>query len=391
MKKILLLVLISTFCIATTSAASLIDDLKTRYPNADAVYLKLKKTYTLNADGSVDFRYYHQLAYLKPYAFNSQYGESFVVFNPQFQTLKVISAETLTPDKRKVSAPANAFNEVLPSTAANAPAYTHLKEMVISHTGLETGALVQLEYVIHSNAGFSNGLVGNESLMMASPVEELQFEITTPTSVKLNVASINIPTQAQVSVREKEQRYSWRLKNIASEASDPTVLASAKPRIMFATQSMTNDLKVVNKTIDTKVNAEFKNWIKSTTANTDTLAKKALALQKAVVEDINYYPVTLEQAAFRHRNPIDVFLSNGGTELEKSVLLASALKTIGVKVEVVATIPNWYKNNENVLNQLMITHFYVRATVDNKTLYFSAIEMNATDNAKLLDEMMIID
>lgn len=391
MKKLVSILIISCVCIATTLANNPIDDLKTRYPNADAVFFRLKKTYTLNADGSVDFHYYHQLAYLKPYAFNSQYGESFVVYNPDFQSLKIISAKTYTPDGRIISAPSNAFNEVLPSSAANAPAFTHLREMVISHTGLETGAMVQLEYVIHSNAGFSNGLVGNESLMMASPVEELQFEITTPTSVKLNVASFNIPSQAQVDVRETVQRYSWKLSNIASEAAEPMVSASSKPRIVFATQPMTNDLKAINKSVGAKVNAEFNTWVKTTTAITDTLAKKALALQKAVVEDINTYPVTLEQAAYRYRNVMAVFQSNGGTELEKTILLAKALKNIGLKVKVVATMPAWMKNKENVMNLQMLNHFYVRANVDNKTIHLSAIEMNKTDDLKLLEEMIIID
>lgn len=391
MKKLIGLLLISTICIATTRATSLIDDLKVRYPNADAVYLKLKKDYRLNADGSVDFHYYHQLAYLTPYAFNSQYGESFILYNPEFQSLKIIKAETLTPDGRKIAAPANAFNEVLPSSAANAPAYTHLKEMVVSHTGLETGALVLLEYVIHSKAGFSMGLMGNETVMMASPVQEMQFEITTPSSVKLAVATFNIAPQAQVSTRNKQQRYSWAFSDIASEAGEPMVLVAAKPRVVFSTQSIATQMQQLNKDISGQVSADLQTWITTHTLAKDSTLQKVLAIQKGIVDEMNVYPVALEQAAFRFRKPDAVFQTNGGTEIEKTVLMATILKSQGMDAEVVGTMPTWMQHTANAENLLLMSHFYVRVTIDKKPRYLSAIEINTTDEVKLLNGMIVID
>ena len=46
-------------------------------------------------------------------------------------------------DGKKVKAPENAINEILPAFAAGAPAFNSLREMVITHTALERGATDQ--------------------------------------------------------------------------------------------------------------------------------------------------------------------------------------------------------------------------------------------------------
>jgi len=53
-------------------------------------------------------------------------------------------------DGKKVETPSNAFNEILPSFAAGAPAFNGLRDMVITHTGLERGAVINLDYTLHT-------------------------------------------------------------------------------------------------------------------------------------------------------------------------------------------------------------------------------------------------
>ncbi|MDX9855024.1 MAG: hypothetical protein RBS81_14670, partial [Tenuifilaceae bacterium] len=56
---------------------------------ADAVLLKQVREYTLNADGSYTYRYYHKRLYNTYFAFHRLFGETFVVYNPDYQSLKV--------------------------------------------------------------------------------------------------------------------------------------------------------------------------------------------------------------------------------------------------------------------------------------------------------------
>ena len=118
--------------------------------NYDAVYLQLKKEYTLNADGSIDYHYVKKQKLQTYRSFHNLYGETFIVYNPDFQSLKVNDVYTIMADGKKNPSPANAFNEVLPGFAANAPAYNKLREMVITHSGTERNAVLNLDYVLHS-------------------------------------------------------------------------------------------------------------------------------------------------------------------------------------------------------------------------------------------------
>lgn len=108
---------------------------------SEAEFGKLTKAYTLHADGSQEIRVQKELTLFTHAAMNRVYGESFIIYNPEFQTLKIHDSYTRQKDGTIVKTPENALLEVLPSAAADAPAYNGLKEMVVVHTGLELGAI----------------------------------------------------------------------------------------------------------------------------------------------------------------------------------------------------------------------------------------------------------
>jgi len=118
MKKLFLFLLISFFYLPSSNLLFSQDD------NYDAVYIQLSKTFTLNSDGSVDYNYVKKLKLQTYRSFHSLYGETFVVYNPEFQSLKINEVYTIMADGKKVPSPSNAFNEVLPGAAANAPLTT---------------------------------------------------------------------------------------------------------------------------------------------------------------------------------------------------------------------------------------------------------------------------
>ena len=94
-----------------------------RSSTSEAQFDKLVKTYTLNPDGSQELRVQKQLTIYTHAAMNSLYGETFIVYDPAYQQLKINESYTRQVDGTIVTTPANAFVEVLPSAAANAPAY----------------------------------------------------------------------------------------------------------------------------------------------------------------------------------------------------------------------------------------------------------------------------
>ena len=96
---------------------------------SEAEFGKLTKAYTLHADGSQEMRVQKELTLFTHAAMNRVYGESFIIYNPEFQTLKIHDSYTRQKDGTIVKTPENALLEVLPSAAAGIGSY-HLSGLL---------------------------------------------------------------------------------------------------------------------------------------------------------------------------------------------------------------------------------------------------------------------
>jgi hypothetical protein len=332
--------------------------------NADAEYLKIFKEYTLNEDGSIDFHYSKKLKLLTHFSFNRLYGETFIVYNTDFQKLKINSAYTIMADGKKIIAPENAFNEVLPRFSTNAPAFNNLREMVVTHTGIECNAVINLDYTINTKKGFFPALMGDEILSESSPVNELIIKVNIPDSKILNFKLLNFKTEPVISSKKGKKVYTWTFKSIPANSKDyyQEDDHGSAPRLIFST---TKDLKFayfqfvnqnafvfntnenMNKTID-----------KITDDETDQLTI-ALELQKLVANDLKTLNIPLKYTGFKCRTAIETWNSNQGTHLEKALLLTALLQKANIKAEPVTIITNDFYNKE-IGNLLSFNDFLVR-------------------------------
>lgn len=64
----------------------------------EAVFNRIDEAYTINGDGSSEYRYRKVLKLNTHLAFNNLYGETFIVYNPAYQTLKINEAYTKQAD-----------------------------------------------------------------------------------------------------------------------------------------------------------------------------------------------------------------------------------------------------------------------------------------------------
>jgi hypothetical protein len=330
---------------------------------ADARFLSLKKVYKLNKDGSWDYTYSHKLEFLSHYAFHRLHGETFVVYNPEYQTLKVKKSETTMADGTKVKSPDNAFNEVLPSFAANSPAYNHLTEMVITHTGLEVGSIVDLEYTIHTEAGFHPSFMGEELFASYAPIDDITVEVHIPKDVELNYGFKNSGMDPVIKEKGKKKIYIWNMKNqdmipheILTGVGNPQI-----PRLLFgagslhdAFQTFSEQEASVSKNEDLKV--DFIDVLKK---ENESELDLILAIQKKVVSEMNNYPIHGKYIGFKARTAAETYASHGGTDLEKAILLRALYQKAGFSVDLVAYFPRSYYM-KSVGNLLHMNHYAVR-------------------------------
>jgi len=353
----------------------------------DAIYLSLVREYTLNPDGSMDYHFAKQQKLLSYRAFHNLYGETFIVYDPLSQKLKINEAFTLMADGKKVITPENAFNEVLPASAANAPAYNNLREMVITHTGLERNAIINLDYQLHTQQGNFPALMGNEILAEPEPVKSLVLKIRIPAGQSLHFKMLNGDYQPEKTSEGDYQVYTWNLSNIpaiSSEEAQPGV-NEKYPRLIFSTSDKREEVYsfLTNQTAFRAAPVErMKNTVNEWLTGIKEKFDKALKLQEKIVNDMRLYPIALRTTLYQCRTPEQIWNENGGTPIEKAVLLATLLKSAGIDAQVAAVVRTALAD-EKIATLADIEDFAVKAEFrDRGTWYFSVSGINSV-NLKL--------
>lgn len=351
------------------------------YTENDAVFINLVKEYTLNDDGSLAFNYTHRLKYLTHNSFNRYFGETFVVYNPEFQELSINKCQTTQSDGNLIKSSDNAFNEVLPRFASSAPAYNHLREMVITHTGLELGAIVDLNYQINTKAGYWPELMGNEILQSTMPYKNYSIRVKIPKEKELKYELLNSEVQAKISTSGNQKIYEWNFKNMKGISTDHQSAEGSIPRLLFSTFKPIDDEAGYFKSLPLNtqnVNANIKSKANSLAANSETILEKALAIQHFVAHDFNFWPVPFEHTAYKSRSVNDIWNSAGGTALEKTILLSTMLSLAGIQSTPVCVLPEYYP--KEMTNLLCFDDFLVRVSgTENENFYLSALHDENSD------------
>lgn len=341
---------------------------------SEAEYKKLSKTYILNADGSQEFRYNMELTLFTHTAMNGTYGESFIVYNPDYQVLKINSSYTKQKDGNIVKTPDNAFVEVLPRTAADAPAYNNLKEMVVVHTGLELGATIYLDYTLTSKPGYLPELDIYDELLQTSPVKEYTVSLSIPESKPLFYTLQNYNTKPAVSTVNGMKTITWRLNNLPASSRDPFV-STANGDVPFLTASTYasngDALKALYTQFTPANDVQLTAIAENITEGKKNDTEKLQAILKHVNENLGYSKLSLQDAGYKIRSSNDIIYSAYGTEAEKANLLNGLLNAAGIKAEAAAAYR--VKADPASCGLSAISGLLVLANVDGKQYIMSPI------------------
>ncbi|HRZ77507.1 MAG TPA: DUF3857 domain-containing protein, partial [Bacteroidales bacterium] len=200
----------------------------------DARYRRMVHEYTLQADGSVDYHHFRELELMTYYAFHRAHGETFIVYDTLRERLNVRECYTLMADGRKVQAPANAFNEVLPRQASGAPAYNHFRELVVTHAGLERGATIILDYVKKSFPGPVAFFSGTEEMAADAPVKALTFILRHPSGSPLYFKTLNTEVAPEITQANGMTTYRWEFSDLPAAAHEALSGPAPNPVVMWS-------------------------------------------------------------------------------------------------------------------------------------------------------------
>ncbi|MDP4282583.1 MAG: DUF3857 domain-containing protein [Bacteroidota bacterium] len=363
--------------------------------NYDAVYQQLTKEYTLNTDGSVVYRYVKKQKIQSYRAFHSLYGETFISYNPGYQSLNIHDAYAITSDGKKVSSPKNAFNEVLPGFAVDAPAYNNLREMVITHTGLGVGAVINLDYEIRSAKGFYPCLMGNELLSESEPVKDLTIRIKVPVNENLSYRLLNSELVPVVTTEKGFRVYTWKMSDVPAIAQEECQKDGYElyPRLIFSTAK--DRLSVYQSLIEQpsfrlETNDEMKKAVNVLKADNKDPMDILLKLQEMVVNDIRLWTIPLRYTGFSIRPAVETWNSNGGTLAEKAILLSALLNEAGISAEPVLVVKKDFFD-EKVGSLMDVEDFLVKAeTRENGDVYLSVNNTNSQNLKYALPDRILV-
>ncbi len=333
----------------------------------EAEFKKLIKSWTLNTDGSQEFHYNMELTIYSYLAMRSLYGESFIQYNPEYQTLKINSSFTKQKDGTIVKTPDNAFVEVLPRSAADAPAYNHLKEMVVVHTGLELGATIYLDYTITTKAGYLPGLDIFEPIQQASPIKEYSLSVTVPVDKDLSYSLANPQVMAKMNVEEGMRTVSWKLKNVKPASLAPMQRIESGDMQYLACSTFETNKEAMNYLFgqfDRPESMPLISLAETLTEGKNTDTEKLQAIHSFIVNDFAHSRLSLSETGYRIRPAEDVIRSVYGTDAELINLLYGLLSAAKIETKVCAAYPVKDPQECSILKAVRL---FIQAKADGQT------------------------
>jgi hypothetical protein len=348
----------------------------------DSYYTSVRHEYILKDNGDIIYNYEHGLKLLTYFAVNRLHGETFITYNPDWQTLEVIKSNTLMANGKLVESPVNAFNEVLPGDVSHAVPYMNLRELVVTHTGLERESEINLAYTLTTKKGFYPGMIGKIILGKHEPVKEFEIIIKVPKGKKLNLYMSNDGPIGDKFTQDEFDVYYWKINNlplIPGESNQPE-LEEFMPTLYFSTAG---NSKVVSHILSDNELFVLPERVKTLTdtllSNKFSDMERLLALRDYVYSNIGRTPVSLIHTGFKPMKASETFTRNVGTSVDRAVLLTAMCKSAGLNADI-AVVANFSNAKPDISFLSEYENFLVYCKPDNENEIPILLDPNSPQN-----------
>ena len=324
-----LIIIVTIICTALSALA--------KAPEKDAVYKLVSKSYTLNTDGSTEFRKRTELQIFTRMTFD-HFGETFITYNPDFQELIINEAYTIRKDGSKVETPANAFNPMLPESCTKCERLNGIRTMVVTHTALEYDALIVLDYTIRSKNFFFQELQEKSLLYDNVPIEKYVVSVTTPDykPAKFQLNGENLSYTKTESKDKDCVATVYTFTNLPEMPHSDLVFPSAWPSLTIYTLDKPEDIigRIANQNSMQKFdNQKITEFFRNRFTEGMSDMEKVLLVRDYIHDYIRTNDVDAKTLNYMFASPQQVWESNCATPIEKDILLAGVLKSLGYDVD----------------------------------------------------------
>lgn len=301
-------------------------------PEKDAIYKLISESYTLNTDGSTEFRKRTELQIFTRMTFD-HFGETFITYNPDFQELIINEAYTIRKDGSKVETPENAFNPMLPEGCTKCERLNGIRTMVVTHTALEYDAVIVLDYTIRSKNFFFQELLEKVDLQEEVPVEKYVVSVTSPDYKPAKFVLNGKLSYTETESSDKGMKTTvMTFTNLPEYPTDEYIFPGDYKAVTFYT--MDEPHHIVGRIAQQNSMQKFNNqtitdFFKSRFTEEMTEMDKVLYVRDYIHDHIRTNHVDAKVLNYMFASPSYVWSSNCALPIEKNILLAGVLQSLG--------------------------------------------------------------
>jgi len=340
-------------------------------PEKDAIYKLISKSYTLNTDGSTEFRKRTELQIFTRMTFD-HFGETFITYNPDFQELIINEAYTIRKDGSRVETPANAFNPMLPDGCTNCERLNGIRTMVVTHTALEYDALIVLDYTIRSKNFFFQELLEKVDLQEEVPVEKYVVSVTAPDYKPANFVLNGKLSYTETENTDKGMKTTvMTFTNLPEYPTDEYIFPGDYKAVTFYTMDETWGLigKIAQQNSMQKFdNQKITDFFRSRFTEGMNDMDKILYVRDYIHDNIRTNHLNAKVLNYMFASPQQVWESNCALPIEKNILLAGVMKSLGYDAQLA------FQDNSLASDLKTV----VRIVLKGNTYYISAEEIEDT-------------
>ena len=315
--------------------------------DASAVYLLKSRHITVDPAGVKTVRIKRQLKILQAEGLD-RFGDIQVPYNAHYESAKLIRAETLTPEGKRIAVQPDIVKDMLPQDARGYREYSDLRQLAFSMPALTKGAVIEYEVELNGKQPIIEGHFWTQHFIDDFlPIYTSRYTISTPEELDYTVLAPNITDTPEEYIRDGIRTRTWEQTEVPHLKVERQMPPGNEARQMILTSSIP-DWEVVE--------AWFKGLMEDRVSQSDTIVslarkltredmtrtEKINALSHFAQKSVRYVAIELGQGAYQPR-PADSCLKNlYGDCKDKSVLLISLLKAVGIEAHIALVRPNYF-------------------------------------------------
>ena len=358
------------------------ESLLKEYPEAGAVILFCDERIELKSDNTLEVDLHVIIKILNERG-KRDLSEVKIGYDSTYEKVNIVYAKTIRPDGEIVLVGDKDIRDV--SRYLDFPLYSNARVRIISMPQITIGAIIEYKIkILRTELINKKDLVLSYRLQEKEPTLKANFELIFPEDREIYTKIINqeynrfgIDLSPKIYRENGKKIYRYEFKDIPQimpESNSPPY-SQINPTILFSTFKSWDEVyrwwwNLARDKI--KSDENIRNKVKEITKDKESIEEKIRAIYNFVAEDIRYVAVAYGEAGYIPHKASDIFMNKYGDCKDKTILLITMLKEIGIKAWPVLIGTEDYYNLEEDFPTIVFNHCITAINIDGQIQFVDA-------------------